>query len=346
MVQAVDLSLVGLWSEAATRCGSDLKAALAELGAEIVRDRRPFPHLPLDFLVALFTRLEARATRGHFPFALAEAFNFNGQPAITTFLASADSLRHATRLLDWVPALIHPAFRIEAIEQEQRAWLQIRVAEPASRHRDPPLVVELIAAVVARLCRSLAPDTEAIRAVHFAHAPQVAAALYAEQFRCPVGFEAGETRIEVDAQALDLALPGRLPQAHARAEEALRVSLLGGSQAPSLSLQIEELLRGRSELLGAGIEAVAAALHLQPRTLQRRLREEDARYADIVARIRHRLACELLRSRELDIESIAMRLGYVERRSFTQAFRLWQGQSPADYRRQLRGRPGTTNVSS
>ncbi|MFT5062642.1 MAG: AraC-like DNA-binding protein, partial [Gammaproteobacteria bacterium] len=43
--------------------------------------------------------------------------------------------------------------------------------------------------------------------------------------------------------------------------------------------------------------------------------------------------CEMLREGSLDIESIGFKLGFTERRSFTQAFQKWQGQTPSSYRK-------------
>jgi AraC-like DNA-binding protein len=46
----------------------------------------------------------------------------------------------------------------------------------------------------------------------------------------------------------------------------------------------------------------------------------------------------MLRGGELDIESIGIKLGYVERRSFTHAFQKWQGQTQSAYRKAMRRR--------
>ncbi|MFX5374095.1 hypothetical protein ABTD20_19115, partial [Acinetobacter baumannii] len=85
---------------AAARTGSDLKAVLAALDLGVhTREGRP-PLLPLTLLAALMEQLEGRATRGRFVFALAEVFNFDGQPAVAAFLTSARNLRQLHRLLE------------------------------------------------------------------------------------------------------------------------------------------------------------------------------------------------------------------------------------------------------
>ena len=44
----------------------------------------------------------------------------------------------------------------------------------------------------------------------------------------------------------------------------------------------------------------------------------------------------MLRDMNLDIESIALKLGFNERRSFTLAFKHWQGMSPSQYRQHIK----------
>ena len=82
---------------------------------------------------------------------------------------------------------------------------------------------------------------------------------------------------------------------------------------------------------------------MHPRTLQRRLRERGLRYSELLARTRHDLACQMLRETELDIDSVGFKLGFKERRSFTQAFGQWQGQTPTNYRQHTRAIRGHDN---
>jgi transcriptional regulator GlxA family with amidase domain len=81
-----------------------------------------------------------------------------------------------------------------------------------------------------------------------------------------------------------------------------------------------------------GIEHVASSLCMTSRTLSRRLAAEGMTYSDLLARVRHALALDYLRTTRLSIEEIAAALGFSDANSFRQAFRRWSGKSPADYR--------------
>jgi AraC-like DNA-binding protein len=103
--------------------------------------------------------------------------------------------------------------------------------------------------------------------------------------------------------------------------------------------------RVRSELLAApgqmpGLDGVAAALHLHPRTLRRRLTEEGTSFRALTNDVRATLATELLSQVGLSVEQVARRLGYAETSAFNHAFSRWFGMAPNQYRdRQV---PGTS----
>lgn len=81
-------------------------------------------------------------------------------------------------------------------------------------------------------------------------------------------------------------------------------------------------------------EIVAGLLHINPRTLLRRLQDEGTTYQDILEGLRHDMAMELLRSTRETQADIAAQLGFADIRSFQRSFRRWTGMTPGDYRQQ------------
>lgn len=83
------------------------------------------------------------------------------------------------------------------------------------------------------------------------------------------------------------------------------------------------------------MQDVAGALHLDPRTLRRRLTDEGTSYRQLTEQVRRFRAEQMLAGSE-PIEVIARRLGYAETASFTHAFTRWTGQPPSRFRSGLR----------
>lgn len=83
------------------------------------------------------------------------------------------------------------------------------------------------------------------------------------------------------------------------------------------------------------MQDVAGELHLDPRTLRRKLTDEGTSFRAVVADVR-RARGEHLLAGDAAIESIARQLGYAETASFTHAFTRWTGLSPSQFRAALR----------
>ena len=79
-------------------------------------------------------------------------------------------------------------------------------------------------------------------------------------------------------------------------------------------------------------EAIADTLHVSLRSLQRRLKEEDTSFRDLLEETRQQLARQYLRDGRRSIGEITYLLGFTEPSNFTRAFKRWTGKSPAQYR--------------
>ncbi|WP_327653712.1 AraC family transcriptional regulator ligand-binding domain-containing protein [Streptomyces sp. NBC_00483] len=77
---------------------------------------------------------------------------------------------------------------------------------------------------------------------------------------------------------------------------------------------------------------IAHRLGMSPRTVQRRLHEEDTTWRTELECARRRRVEQLLAT-SLTVESIATRTGYTDPRSLRRALHRWYGQGPAELRR-------------
>lgn len=80
------------------------------------------------------------------------------------------------------------------------------------------------------------------------------------------------------------------------------------------------------------IQAVAKELGMSDRTLQRRLSDENTSYNHLLTQARHEQAREYLSDSSLDIKEVAFLIGYEDQNSFYRAFRIWEGETPSNWR--------------
>jgi AraC-like DNA-binding protein len=93
-------------------------------------------------------------------------------------------------------------------------------------------------------------------------------------------------------------------------------------------LIIEELEGGDPSLA-----RVARRMALSPRSLQRRLAEEQTTFAEVLDQTRRHMAQAYINDRALALTEVAYLLGFSEHSAFSRACQRWFGQAP----RQLRG---------
>lgn len=81
------------------------------------------------------------------------------------------------------------------------------------------------------------------------------------------------------------------------------------------------------------VSDVASSLELSTRTLQRRLKERNLRYQQVLDEVRRELAHQLIHEQGLDLKDLAHYLGFNDQSAFQHAFRRWEGMTPGQYRR-------------
>jgi len=82
------------------------------------------------------------------------------------------------------------------------------------------------------------------------------------------------------------------------------------------------------------IDWVARKMGLTRRTLQRRLKEAQVEFSDVVKRTVSARAKELIGGTATPITDVALSLGYSDPAHFSRAFKRWTGLTPRAYRRQ------------
>lgn len=133
---------------------------------------------------------------------------------------------------------------------------------------------------------------------------------------------------------LDVALPQSDPNTTRVFERQCRELLDGRLSRVGVAGQIRSRILHDQQRFPS-MQTIADELHLDPRTLRRKLTEEGTSYRDLIAEARRARAEQLLAG-NASIEAIARQLGYAETASFTHAFSRWTGLRPSEFRRRLR----------
>lgn len=232
--------------------------------------------------------------------------------------------------------LLHTAVQVRIEVEHDTARLVFRPAPGTvvpSRHA----AETLLALLALRGRKELGPGF-AVRRVGFMHSAPERTSEHARVFQAPVLFDQPCHSLVFDRACLDAPLPMADPALGQVLDRCL--SQLGvGATAPArfadqVRQRITDLMKGQCP----PVETVAARMHMSPRTLQRRLRDEGTQYAELLNDVRRELALRHLEEGRESISEIAFLLGFSEVSTFHRAFKRWCGQTPAEFRRQHRTR--------
>lgn len=85
------------------------------------------------------------------------------------------------------------------------------------------------------------------------------------------------------------------------------------------------------------LQDVSEQLSISPRTLNRRLRQENTSFSQILDESRSELACWYLKNSGLSISEISSVLGYADDTNFARTFKRWKRIAPTGYRQRGAG---------
>lgn len=166
----------------------------------------------------------------------------------------------------------------------------------------------------------------------FPHPRPADIAAHSALFRCPLEWNAAETRLTFDAalerERIASADDGLFAWLRRQAER----------QLASLPRDADWAAQCRRELLGRlpdgepAAAELARALGTSVRTLHRRLAAEDTSFAALLDQLRSERALQLLADPGLTLYEVSWLLGYSEQAAFTRAFRRWHGMAPRAWR--------------
>lgn len=161
--------------------------------------------------------------------------------------------------------------------------------------------------------------------------PEADKATYEELLRMPVTFGHAASRLKGPAPVLDIPLQSgavATADAYLRQCELLlqRMESAGGYESSVRRV----LLSSRGEFPSA--PDIAKTLHMSERTLRRRLEAENTSYQTIVNDVRNHLARQYLADTDLSVSDVGALVGFEDLANFRQAFRKWNGMTPAQFR--------------
>jgi len=322
-------SVAGLIASTLRARGCDPEPLFAEAGLDPERIADPNARFPMPRMQQLW-RLAVAATADPC-LGLAAARQF--QPAMLHGLGLAwlvsDTLLDALGRLARYSRLINSALQFQL--EELPDSIRVTVLPDALPPDFEFAALDLGMAAFLRMCQITAGQPVLPRHVRLRRPAPPCSDRFEECFGSSIEYGAPVNQLCFDRELLTRQLATANPEL-ARINDQVVVDYLARFDRDSIAMQVRSKIIHQ---LPDGIptqEAIAGTLHVSLRSLQRRLKEEDTSFKNLLEDTRQQLARQYLRDSRRSIGEITYLLGFSEPSNFTRAFKRWTGKSPAQYR--------------
>ncbi|GAA5078951.1 AraC family transcriptional regulator [Nocardia iowensis] len=215
--------------------------------------------------------------------------------------------------------------------ESTRGALRLRFVDCESPPELRAFLAERILAGVTSTGGELFDARIPVERIEFRHPAPVSSVRHREIYGVEPIFGADADVVVFGRRALDLPMPKSSERARGICAQLCRDLLDRHRTRSGVAGAVRDLLVRNPGEIPDQI-AVANELFMSPRTLSRRLNEEDTSFRGLLDEVRQLLSEQLLAHTDMTTEQVAARLGYAEAASFIRAFRRWKGCPPQEFR--------------
>ncbi|MFN3712467.1 MAG: AraC family transcriptional regulator ligand-binding domain-containing protein [Alcanivoracaceae bacterium] len=309
------------------RTGHDPATVFAGHGIALQDTMNPEAKVTVQDTAALLAECESLLGDPSLGINMARHAEYSTFGALGLALAAGGDLRSVLHRIVRFHRLISDAVSTNLSEDDDRLGLHLVAADDTAPH---PQALLFVLAIIQRMVRIRLPcQGDPVEVVTPDIPPAMRAAIQ-RYFRCQVS-QGDHFALLFHRHASQLQLAASDPQLAAMLDATLTQRLADaerGALSTRLSLWIEERLpEGEPSLSDA-----ASLLNMSVRSLQRRLKDEDLTWQQLIENTRRVLVERHLRQPGMSITQLAFLLGFADVSSFSRAFRKWYGASPSQLR--------------
>ena len=324
------LRVSGVWSRGVINAfrglGLDVEALCDRVGVdvEIFTDTSSRP--PRDTLGRLWRAALSESGDRYLGISAGEVWQPRADHLVILLLTSAETVGEGLEASVRYQELLSHG-RVLSLEEHSRYHaLHVNKIEhelPVTAHE-----IEFIAVMLTKVLRFATDGQFKAREVQFQHPYRGNIQKYAHAFGCSVTFGHERTAILIDDEAWGLPLGHRNDALHGQLR-GVAAGLHGAIESYSFIDTVRDRIKAMLPRGQSSIEAVAAALHMTPRTLQRRLREEGTTFRALVEASRKSILLGCF-ERNATPDETMRNAGYTNHRSFRRALRRLNLPEPDD----------------
>lgn len=226
---------------------------------------------------------------------------------------------------------------LEEGDSGQNDLVFFRIQLTDARYDDDYFLRELFLLMWQRFSCWLVGQQIPITCTSFSYAPPKHAEEYETMFSGELRFKQASSGFYFRAKYLSLPIVKTSDQLEIILNESPAFILHRPNQDNSWQAKVYQILSEQDFRAMPTLESVAKELHVIPRTIGRKLKDEGTTFRHIKEALLSEYATRLLTTEHLSIAQVSELTGFSEAASFCRAFKRWTGVSPSTFRRVGRG---------
>jgi AraC-like DNA-binding protein len=226
--------------------------------------------------------------------------------------------------------------RLHIIEEGELCTIELEFLY--TEQPEPPILVYMTLVSLIQLGRIGSGHRFPARSVELSHPnPLGDVGALEDYFGCGVKFGATNNRLTLHRSDLDRHFVTYNVELLDILVPALEKSLDDKQRSKSTTEIVKWIIKRSLDGGRPDLQIIAGELGISDRTLQRRLTDEGTSFKKLLTEARREKAREYLADPSLDIKEVAFLLGYEDNSSFYRAFRIWEGDTPSNWRAEQLG---------
>lgn len=193
---------------------------------------------------------------------------------------------------------------------------------------------ELIATSIHTSGRAFGGDIYQLLKIGFKHSKPKYHNKLEDFFGIDIAYNQAQCSISFSADQVDQPLNNTNPILYQALRNQAEKLISVYQNMASSSAKVRHVLQKWPSQYSANKESVAELLNTSPRTLTRRLQEENTQFSHLLRDVRMEKAQLRLESCSVDMQALAHELGFADRRGFERAFKQWSDKTPSAYHKQ------------
>ena len=207
---------------------------------------------------------------------------------------------------------------------------EMNITLPNLSHRDIPQSTDFIVSVAQEVWRQMAREKFQILKVEIPHEPLLPIEMYEDYFDASIEFNSKSMAWYIPKDTYNSPLPLSSDKLNGFASEYLISHF--PKQGSQFSLLVEREIHRLIESENCSKERIASSFNIHPKTMQRRLKQENNSFDVIRDRVRRERAVYYLCNTELSFGDISTLLGYMDQASFSRSCQRWFSKSAREIR--------------